>query len=113
MATQQKTVDFILEQMADVGDVSARKMFGEYAIYADRKVVALVCDDQLYVKTTAAGKAYIGKVKEAPAYKGAKPSFLISGDYWEDAEWLAGLIKVTAKELPVPKPKAKPKKKTS
>lgn len=111
MATQQKTVDFILEQIADAGDVSTRKMFGEYAIYADKKVVALVCDDQLYVKPTKAGKAYIGKVKEAPAYKGAKPSFLISGDYWEDAEWLAGLIKVTARELPLPKPKPQPKSK--
>ena len=113
MASRQKTVDFILEQIADAGDVSARKMFGEYAIYCGRKVVALVCDDQLYVKPTKSGKAYIGKVKEAPAYPGAKPSFLISGDSWEDAEWLAELIKITAKELPLPKPKSKPKKKSS
>ncbi len=113
MASQQKTVDFILEQIADAGDVSARKMFGEYAIYCGTKVVALVCDDQLYVKPTKSGKAYIGKVKEAPAYPGAKPSFLISGDQWEDAEWLAELIKITAKELPPPKPKSKPKKKSS
>lgn len=113
MASQQRTVDFILEQIADAGDVSARKMFGEYAIYCGRKVVALVCDDQLYVKPTKSGKAYIGKAKEAPAYTGAKPSFLISGDQWEDAEWLTDLIKITAKELPLPKSKPKPKKKSS
>ena len=107
MATQQKTVDFILEQIADAGDVSARKMFGEYAIYCDAKVVALICDDQLFVKPSKNGKAYIGKPVEAPPYKGAKPSFLISGDEWEDADWLTELIKLTSAELPLPKPKKK------
>lgn len=107
MGSAQKTVDYILEQLADVGDVSARKMFGEYALYSGNKVVALVCDDQLYVKPTKGGEEYIGEVEEAPPYKGAKPSFLIAGDQWDDAEWLAGLIKVTAKELPQPKPKKK------
>ena len=86
MATQQRTVDFILEQLETVVDVSARKMFGEYAIYCGAKVVALVCDDQLFVKPTKAGKKFIGDVEEAPPYKGAKPSHLISGDLWEDAD---------------------------
>ena len=105
MATQQRTVDFILEQLQAAGDVSARKMFGEYALYCEGKVVALVCDDQLFVKPTEAGKNYIGTVEEAPAYPGAKPSYLISGDQWDDADWLTELIKITAKELPMPKPK--------
>ena len=109
MATQQRTVDFIFEQLHSVGNVSARKMFGEYALYCDGKVVALVCDDQLFVKPTKAGKEFVGTVEEAPAYPGAKPSYLISGDRWDDADWLCELIKITAKELPVPKPK-KPKK---
>lgn len=107
MASQQKTIDFILEQIADAGDVAARKMFGEYAIYCDAKVVALVCDDQLFVKPSKSGKAYIGKPVEAPPYKGAKPSFLIPGDKWEDADWLTELVKLTSAELPLPKPKKK------
>ena len=45
MASQQGTVDFIVEQMARAGAVSARKMFGEYGIYCDGKMVALVCGD--------------------------------------------------------------------
>jgi TfoX/Sxy family transcriptional regulator of competence genes len=102
MATEQKTVDFILEQIADAGEVSARKLFGEYALYCNGKVVALVCDDELFVKPTKSGKTYIGKIVEAPPYKGAKPSFLISGDIWEDADWLTELIKLTAAELPMP-----------
>jgi TfoX/Sxy family transcriptional regulator of competence genes len=56
MSTTKNTVEYILEQISESGVVSARKMFGEYAIYCDGKVVALVCDDQLFVKPTKAGK---------------------------------------------------------
>jgi DNA transformation protein and related proteins len=105
MASKQKTIDCILDQIADAGNMSARNMFGEYALYNYGKVVALVCDDKLFVKPTVAGKAYIGKTKEVPPYPGAKPYFLISGDRWEDADWLSELIKLTAEELPAPKPK--------
>lgn len=102
MASQQSTVDFILEQMAEAGEISAKKMFGEYGLYCDGKIVALVCDDQLYVKPTTAGKAFIGAVVEGAPYPGAKPYLLISGDQWEDSEWLSQLIKVSAAELPIP-----------
>ncbi len=107
MASKQTTVDFILEQMADAGDVSARKMFGEYGLYCGRKLVALVCDDLLFVKPTAAGKTFIGKVSEAAPYPGAKPWFSVPGSHWEDSEWLAELVRLTARELPTPMPKAK------
>jgi DNA transformation protein and related proteins len=82
-------------------------MFGEYAIYCNNKVVALVCDDQLFVKPTVVGKNLIGTVTEPKAryYPGAKACFGISGDQWEDREWLSQLIKLTALELPLPKPK--------
>lgn len=111
MATQQSTVDFILEQVAGAGDVSARKMFGEYALYRQDKVVALICDDQLFVKPTRSGKAYLGETVEAPPYPGAKDAFLIAADKWDDADWLVELIRLTVAELPAPKPK-KPKPKT-
>jgi DNA transformation protein len=110
MASKQSNVDFVLEQMADAGPVSARKMFGEYAIYCNDKIVALFCDDQLFVKPTTAGKTFIGKVKEGAPYPGAKPWFLISGDRCEDGEWLSQLIIQTERELPPPKPKT-PKRK--
>ena len=111
MASRRVNVDFVVEQMADAGDVSVRKMFGEYAIYLRGKVVALFCDDQLFVKPTAAGKSFIGKVREASPYPGAKPWFLIGGDRCENAEWLAELVVRTERELPLPKPKAKKAKK--
>ncbi len=102
MASQKSTVDFIVEQAAKAGAVSSRKMFGEYALFCDGKMVALICDDQLFVKPTAAGRTHIGVPTEAPPYKGAKPCFLISGDKWDDADWLAELIRVSTAELPLP-----------
>jgi TfoX/Sxy family transcriptional regulator of competence genes len=110
MASKQRTVDFVVEQMSEANEVSSRKMFGEYAIYCQRKVVALVCDDQLFVKPTAAGRAFIGDIQEGFPYPGAKPWFLIDGDRWEDRDWLSQLAKLTADELPLPGPKRAKKK---
>ncbi len=110
MASDQSTLDFALEQMSQAGAVSARKMFGEYAIYCNEKLVALIADNQLFVKPTQSGRAHIGAPTEAAPYPGAKPCFLIPGDRWEDAGWLAHLIRLTAAELPLPPPKKrKPK----
>lgn len=106
MATGKSFIDFIVEQMSPAGAISCRKMFGEYAIYCDRKVVALACDNQLFVKPTVAGKAFIGNPSEAPPYPGAKQYFLIE-DKLEDSDWISSLIKITCDELPVPKPKRK------
>lgn len=106
MGSKQANVDFVLEQLAALGDVSARKMFGEFAIYYRDKVVALFCDDELFVKPTSAGRALLGKVDEQPPYPGAKPYFLITGDRCEDADFLCELVTRTAAELPPPKPRA-------
>ncbi|AJX14618.1 competence protein TfoX [Burkholderia ubonensis] len=105
MASSQSTVDFIVEQMAAAGAVSARKMFGEYGIYCDGKMVALVCDDRLFVKPTPDGKAFLGECEEGPPYPGAKPCFVISGERWDEREWLSRLIRITAAQLPPPKPR--------
>lgn len=105
MASQQSTVDFILDQMGGAGAVSAKKMFGEYGVYLDEKMVALICDDTLFVKPTKGGRAYLEHPVEAPPYPGAKPCFEISGDLCEDRDWLSQLITLTALELPVPKKK--------
>ena len=109
MASELGFVEYVCDQMSDAGRVTFRKMFGEYAIYCGGKVVALVCDDQLFVKPTPGGRAFIGEPVEAPPYPGAKPAFLIE-DHIDDREWLAGLVEVTVRELPAPKPK-RPKSK--
>jgi DNA transformation protein and related proteins len=110
MASEQKFVTFICDQMSNAGVISSRKMFGEYAIYCGEKVVALVCDNQLFVKPTTEGKAFLGRPMEAPPYPGAKPHYLI-GDGLDDPEWLSRLIAATARELPARKLKKSPKRK--
>jgi DNA transformation protein len=107
MATTQNTVDFLLDQLSSLGEVSAKKMFGEYCLYLAGKPVGLVCDDQLYLKPTKAGIALLGKVVEGSPYPGAKPHLLITPDQREDAEWLCGIVRATDGELPMPKPKVK------
>ncbi len=107
MSSNQSTVDFIVEQMAGANAVSAKKMFGEYGVFCDGKMVAIIADDQLFVKPTAAGKAFQGNVDEVPPYPGAKLYFLISGEQWDDCEWLSELIRLTCDELPLPKKKGK------
>jgi TfoX/Sxy family transcriptional regulator of competence genes len=97
-------MDYVAELLEPAGGVTYRKMFGEYAVYREGKVVALVCGNQLFVKPTAGGKDYIGDVNEAPPYQGAKPFFLIE-DKLDDREWLSELIRITTREVPLPKPK--------
>jgi len=107
MASEQHTVDLITELMAPAGNVRSRKMFGEYAVYLDDKVIALVCDDQLFLKPTEEGRAAIGEPDEAPAYPGSKLYFRLPEDTWEDPDWLSQLARITADALPAPKPKQK------
>lgn len=104
MATQQNTIDFLLDQLAGAGGASARKMFGEYCLYLSGKPVGLVCDNQFYLKPTNAGKDMLATVVEGIPYPGAKPHLLITADQWEDSEWLNELVRVTARELPLVKP---------
>ena len=104
MSSDPGFVEYICDQVADAGVISSRKMFGEWAIYSGHKVVALVCDDRLFVRPTAAGRAFIGEPTEAPPYPGAKPHFLIE-ERIDDREWLTELIRVTERDIPAPKPK--------
>jgi TfoX/Sxy family transcriptional regulator of competence genes len=109
MASDQEFVDFVLDQIENAGEITAKKMFGEYGIFSDGKIFALVCDNKLFIKPTLSGRAFIKDVVEAPPYPGARPSFLIE-DRIEDREWLSELIRISLKELPEPKPKKRKKK---
>jgi TfoX/Sxy family transcriptional regulator of competence genes len=106
MPSDQNFVDSLVAQMDISGQIAAKKMFGEYGLYFDGKLFALVCDNKLYIKPTQSGKEFIGDVVEKSPYSGAKPSFLIE-DKLEDRNWLAQLVHATVKELPAPKPKKK------
>jgi TfoX/Sxy family transcriptional regulator of competence genes len=110
MASSIDTVQYICDQAALGGRLSFKKMFGEYALYLDGKIVALVCDDQLFLKPTPAGQEYLGSVREAPPYAGAKSYFLLEAEL-DDPERLNKALQITGQALPEPKPKSKPKPK--
>lgn len=107
MASDSDFVARVCDQLRALDDISAKKMFGEYALYAGPKLVALIADNRLYVKPTQAGRELLGTPEEAPPYPGAKPSFLI-GKELDDPGLMTELIIATERELPMPKPK-KPK----
>ncbi len=104
MASSTDTVQYIVDQCGLGRRITFKKMFGEFALYLDEKVVALVCDDQLYLKPTDQGKVVLGSVKLAPPYPGAKNHYLLT-DELDDSELLKKAFLVTARALPAPKPK--------
>ena len=101
MGSSQEFVDFVLQQFDEDCGVTARKMFGEYGLYSQDKMFALVCDDRLFIKPTEGGLALVGEPQEASPYPGAKPAWVIE-ERLEDREWLSELARVTAQELPAP-----------
>ena len=97
---------FIVDQACDAGDVYAKPMFGEYGIYCRGRMVAMACDDRLFVKPTAGGRSIAPGAEEMSPYPGAKPCLVIDAERLNDGEWLTKLFRITAAEMPLPKPKS-------
>ena len=106
MATQLKTVLYIADQSGLGARLSYRRMFGEYALYLNTKVVALVCDDRLFLKPTDEGRILLGNPREVPAYPGSRNYFLLEEEL-ESPALLRNAFEVTEAALPLPKPKSK------
>jgi TfoX/Sxy family transcriptional regulator of competence genes len=104
VATDRKFIDAVIEKLGPL-EITAKPMFGEYGMYYDGKNFALVCDNTLFVKVTAAGAAVAGRVGLAPPYDGAKPAYRISSAKLNDRVWITSLVKVTSDALPAPKKK--------
>jgi TfoX/Sxy family transcriptional regulator of competence genes len=104
MASDQSFVDYVCDQADLAGRITTKRMFGEYAIYLDAKVVALICDNQVFVKPTEAGKLILGTTTEAPPYSGAKLHYQIN-EHLDDRAFVRRLLIETANVLPAPKPK--------
>jgi TfoX/Sxy family transcriptional regulator of competence genes len=108
MGTRAETIKHLLDAFAPLS-LSARKMFGEYALYLDGKVVALVCDDQLFLKPTSSAQSALPDCPQGPPYPGAKPHLLVT-EALDDPDVVITALKAIATDLPAPKPKPKPKK---
>jgi TfoX/Sxy family transcriptional regulator of competence genes len=104
VASDLRFVEYVCEQAGHEPVLSHRKMFGEYALYMQGKVVGLVCDNLLFVKPTLQGRAVLGTTTERPPYPGAKPYFLVAEEL-ENQELIGRLFRVTALALPPPGPR--------
>ena len=108
MSTRPATITDLLDALSDLPGLSARKMFGEYALYLGAKVVALVCDNLLFIKPTPGALALIPSPVMAPPYPGAKDHICLEGAL-DDPDLTMTALRAVAADLPDPKPKA-PKK---
>ena len=106
MPTQKETIKFILGKLRDPGWFSARAMFGEYALYAEGKVVALVCDDLLYVKIIPASHELERACEKGEPYPGARPHYIVEEGQLSTIERLPAILCAVAKAIPEKKHKA-------
>ena len=103
MASDPGYVEYVLDQVGPLPGLAHKMMFGEYGLWLDAKIVALVCDDQFLLKPTPAGRALLGgDPPGVPPYPGAKPWLLVED--LDDGEALRALLRATADALPAPKP---------
>lgn len=93
MASRQEFVDYVVDQLSDAGQITYKKMFGEYGIYCNGKIFALICDDQLFFKITNMGREILPDLPEVPPYNGAKNYFLVENV--DDRELLTRLAIAT------------------
>lgn len=106
MATDRIFVDYIAEQLGLGARLTHKKMFGEYALYLDEKVIAFACDNSLFIKPTEAAEKLAPDLPQRPPYPGAK-DYPVADELLDDGDELRRLIIATADALPAPKPKLK------
>lgn len=98
MASDKEYLDFILDQISDLEDVTYRKMMGEYILYYRDKIFGGIYDNRFLVKVTKASLSMIPSAKRERPYEGAKEMLLIEDI--ENKKFLQKLIKAMYNELP-------------
>jgi TfoX/Sxy family transcriptional regulator of competence genes len=104
MATSVDYIEFVCEQIAGMGAVRYKKMFGEYMVYVNDKPILLVCDDTAFVKMAPALDALSDRLGNGFPYDGAKEHYSVDVD---DKELLCEIIGILEPITSVPKPKKK------
>ena len=103
MASSKEYLDFILEQLSELNDVSYRAMMGEFIIYYRGKIVGGIYDDRFLVKPTKSAVAMMSNADMELPYDGAKEMLLV--DDVDNKEFLKELLEAMYLELPAPKKK--------
>ena len=105
MASSKEYLDFILEQLSELEEISYRAMMGEYIIYYRGKIIGGIYDDRFLVKSIKSAIAYMPNAQYESPYDGAKEMLLV--DEVDNKEFLIGLFDAMYDDLPAPKPKKK------
>lgn len=103
MATNKEYLNYILEQLSELEEITYRQMMGEYIIYYRRKIAAYLCDDRLLVKPVLSAVNMLPHACYEPPYDGAKDMILVENV--DDKAFLTRLFEAMYDELPVPKKK--------
>ena len=101
MASSKEYLDYILDQLSGLDDISWRAMMGEYIIYYRGRIVGGIYDDRFLVKPVKAAAAMMPDAEREIPYEGAKEMLLV--DAVESREFLQKLLEAMVGELPLPK----------
>lgn len=105
MASSREYLDFILEQLSDLEEITYRAMMGEFIIYYKGKIVGGIYDNRLLVKPVKSAVSYMPVLSYEIPYEGAKEMLLV--DEVDNKEFLMGLFNAMYSQLPAPKAKKK------
>ena len=103
MASRKEYLNYILEQLSGLEEISHQAMMGEFILYYRGKIVGGIYDDRLLVKPVKSAVAYMPAARYELPYEGAKEMLLV--DEVDNKEFLTGLFNAMYDELPAPKPK--------
>ena len=106
MASDIDFVNYVMDQINDVGVTSYKKMFGEYMVYVNQKPIILICNNTAYVKKLDCVKELLETEETGCPYKGAKEHYILDVD---SGETIKNIVKALEKVIPIPKKKTKKK----
>ena len=104
MATSKEYIDFVCEQIEGIGDISTKKMFGEYMVYLNDRPVLLVCDNTVFVKRLPELADLMKSAPTGVPYSGSKEHYILDMD---DTERATAVLAVLERVTPLPKPRKK------
>ena len=107
MASSKEYLNYILEQLSDLDEITHRSMMGEYIIYYRGKIAAYICDDRFLVKPVKSAELLLPNAPHEPPYEGAKDMILVEDT--DNRGFLTDLFESIYDELPAPKQKKKKK----
>lgn len=104
MSTTPDFIEHLLEQLSNVGELRARKAFGEYLVYIDDKFVLTVCNNTVYVKMLDELKDILQTAETGRPYEGAKEHYILELD---DLDFAQKVARIATDATPIPRPKKK------